>query len=233
MLFRLVIFMSLTASSFISATPIIIGIAGGTGSGKTTLAKKLQTNFSLCSTLVSQDAYYKDLSHLPLDKRSLLNFDHPNAIDFDLLINHIKSLKDGKTIKQPVYDFSLHCRTAKIEKVKPADLIILEGILVLAVKELRELCDIKVFIDADHDVRMLRRIERDIKERGRTLSQIKHQYLTSVKPMHNAFVEPSKIHADVIIPGGGNNSIALALISAKLGHDLQLDLKTIESMQKR
>ncbi len=208
------ILMFSTATLFANST-IIVAIAGGTGSGKTTLAEKIHTHFPE-SVLISQDSYYKDITHLSLEERSLTNFDHPNALEFSLLREHLISLREGQSIEVPTYDFSLHARTSKTTLIEPTNIIIVEGILLLAVPEVRDLFDLKVFVDTDSDERVLRRIARDIEERGRTLNSVCWQYLTTVKPMHDAFVEPSKKFADVIIPEGGHNDMAVSLILSKL-----------------
>ncbi len=194
---------------------IIVGIAGGTGSGKTTLAEKIHTNFPE-SILINQDSYYKDISHLTLNERKNVNFDHPNSLEFALLSKHLIDLKQGHTVNIPIYDFCSHSRTDKTHKINPSNIIIVEGILLLSINELRDLFDLKIFVDTDSDVRILRRIERDIKERGRILNEIKNQYLTTVKPMHDIFVEPSKKFADIIVNGNEQNTMAISLILAKL-----------------
>lgn len=194
---------------------MIIGISGGSGSGKTTLAKKIHEQFPE-SVLITQDSYYRDLSHLTFEERQQVNFDHPDSLEFSLLSEHLKTLKNGNSINVPVYDFCTHSRTKNVEEVRPANIIIVEGILLLAIEDIRNLFDIKLFVDTDSDVRVLRRIQRDMNERGRELSEIHKQYLSTVKPMHEAFVEPSKRFADIIIPEGGENKIALDFIIAKL-----------------
>jgi len=166
--------------------------------------------------LIEQDSYYKDLPHLSYEERGKINFDHPDSLDFNLLISHLQGLKCGKTIAKPVYDFTIHQRKEKCEQVKPAKIIVVEGILIFAVPALRDLFDVKVFVDTDADERLLRRIERDIKERGRTFDSVKEQYLATVKPMYLEFAEPSKRYADVIIPRGGMNNVATNMIVAKL-----------------
>lgn len=200
---------------------MIVGIAGGTGCGKTTLAKKIQEAFPGSSCLISQDAYYKDLSFLSLEEREGVNFDHPDSLDFDLLIQHIKDLKQGKSIEKPVYNFHSHSRESFTETVASSRLIILEGILIFSVPEICDQCDLKIFVDTDDDIRLLRRIERDLQERSRTFKSIKEQYLTTVKPMHDAFVQPSKKHADLIVPHGGENPMALSVILSKLNAALK------------
>lgn len=202
------------------AETLIIGIAGGTGSGKTTLAYKIQEAIFEHSILISQDFYYKDLSHLPLEARARVNFDHPDAIDFNLMMSQIKKLKQGEAIDCPQYDFITHTRKPELKRFEPVKVVIVEGILLFAVPELRDLLDWKIFIDTDDDVRLLRRIERDTLERGRDFYSIKHQYLMTVKPMHDAFVQPSKHHADIIVPKGGENGMALNLILSTLNEQI-------------
>ncbi len=205
----------------IFATPILIGIAGGTGSGKTTLAEKIHEAFPTQSTLISQDSYYKDIINaLPLEEQKKYNFDHPDALDFAMLKDHLIALKNNQSIQQPIWNFHIHGRDAQTNTIQSAPLIIVEGILIFADAGVRDLLDVKIFVDTDDDIRILRRIERDILERGRELTGIKNQYISTVKPMHNAFVEPSKKYADIIVPEGGYNSIALDLILAKLKNDL-------------
>jgi len=216
------------AFSGLYAEPILIGIAGGTGSGKTTLAERIRAAFPDNSILISQDSYYKDLSHLSFDERAKTNFDHPASLDFALLRQHLIDLKEGKSIHCPIYSFHTHSRESETHFIEPAQLIIIEGILLLAVPEIRELFNLKVFVDSDDDIRLLRRIERDMKERSRDFDSIKMQYITTVKPMHDAFVMPSKQFADVIIPEGGYNQIALGLIIGKLNDDLYRGLKTLQ-----
>lgn len=209
-------------STLSAEQPLIIGIAGGTGSGKTTLAKKIQEAFPGESVLVSQDSYYKDLTGLTLEERAAMNFDHPDSLDFDLLVYHLKELKAGQSIEKPIYNFHHHSRESFTEEVSPNKIIIVEGILLFAMPEVRKLCDLKLFVDADADIRLLRRIDRDIHERSRTLENVSHQYLTTVKPMHEEFVEPSKKEADLIIPHGGENPRALELIISKLKDQINL-----------
>jgi uridine kinase len=199
----------------LSASPFFIAIAGGTGSGKTTLAKKIHEHFPN-SILISQDSYYKDLSHLPFESRKINNFDHPNSLEFSLLKKHLIDLKQGLSIEVPCYDFCQHARISKVELINPANIVIVEGILLLSQPELLSLFDLKIFVDTDSDIRVLRRIERDIEERGRDLQNIREQYLATVKPMHDAFVEPSKKFADIIVPAENINDMALSLILAKI-----------------
>lgn len=208
-------FLCCSCISLFANAPILVGIAGGSGSGKTTLALKLHEAFS-GSSLISQDAYYKDFSHLPLEERKKLNFDHPNALDFALLKEHLIALKNGNGIDQPVYNFCTHSPERFSTPVDPSQVILVEGILLFAVPEIRDLFDIKIFVDTDDDVRLLRRIERDMTERGRDFIDIKTQYLETVKPMYEAFVFPSKKYADVIIPEGGYNQVSIDLVLARL-----------------
>lgn len=193
--------------------PLVLGIAGGTGSGKTTVAEELCARLGEEDyALVNQDSYYKDNAHLTLMERQRLNYDHPDVIDLPLLVEHVRALMEWRAIEKPVYSFVQHTRTADTQLVLPKPLIIVEGILVLYFEDLRRLMDIKLFVDCDPDVRFIRRLERDIRERGRTQESVIQQYLTTVRPMHIEFVEPSKRHADVIIPEGGFNKIAVDMI---------------------
>jgi len=197
--------------------PILIGITGGTGSGKSTVAKAIYDSLSeknIC--MIEQDAYYKDQKHLTFEERTKTNYDHPLAFDTELLIEHLKTLLGGQSIEKPVYDFSLHIRKNYTEKVEPKDIIILEGIMILEDEKLRDLMDIKIFVDTDADVRVIRRITRDMKERGRTLDSVINQYLFTVKPAHQQFIEPTKKYADIIIPEGGFNKVAIDIVVAKI-----------------
>ena len=201
---------------------IIIGIAGGTGSGKTTQADKLVNSFGREEvSILRHDAYYKRHDNMTFDERCKLNYDHPDAFDNDLLVEHILDLKEGKSIEMPVYDYTIHNRSDETITVEPAPVVILEGILIFAEPTLCDLMDIKVFVDTDADVRILRRIIRDVNERGRSLDNIIRQYLTTVKPMHEQFVEPSKRRADLIIPEGGRNEVALDMLI----HRIRVHLK--------
>lgn len=191
---------------------IIIGVAGGTGSGKTTLAHKINDAFGDEVVMLCHDYYYKSNSDLPFEERVKLNYDHPNAFETDLLIEHVKQLVEGKTIQHPVYSFVEHTRLEKTVEIKPAHVILVEGILIFENKELCNLLDIKVFVDTDADVRILRRLVRDVQERGRDMDSVVDQYLNTVKPMHEQFVDPSKKRADIIIPEGGFNSVALEML---------------------
>ena len=195
---------------------IVIGIAGGTGSGKSTMIGKIKEQFHDEITILSHDFYYKRHDDISFEDRKLLNYDHPNSFDTDLMIDHIRRLKNWETIERPVYDFTIHNRIDETVRVSPSKVIIVEGILIFENKELRDLFDIKAFIDTDADVRIIRRILRDVKKRGRTLESVIDQYLSSVKPMHEQFVEPSKKYADIIIPEGGHNLVALEMLNEKI-----------------
>ena len=195
------------------ARPLIIGIAGGTGSGKTTIARQIERALpeGMCAC-VDHDAYYRDLAHLPASERALTNFDHPDSLENELLIAHLNTLRAGGAIKKPVYDFASHTRSAETITIAPRPVVVVEGILVLADAELRALFDVKIFVDTDADVRLMRRIRRDMQERGRSFEEIREQYFATVRPMHLAFVEPSQRHADLIIPEGGENRVAVDLV---------------------
>ncbi|MGG6431125.1 uridine kinase [Anoxybacillus sp. D401a] len=197
--------------------PVVIGVAGGSGSGKTTVTKAIYEHFQGHSILMlEQDYYYKDQSHLPFEERLKTNYDHPLAFDNDLLIDHINKLLNYEPIDKPVYDYTLHTRSNEVIRVEPKDVIILEGILVLEDERLRNLMDIKVYVDTDADIRIIRRLLRDIKERGRTLESVIEQYVNVVRPMHNQFIEPTKRYADIIIPEGGHNHVAIDLMVTKI-----------------
>ena len=197
--------------------PIIIGIAGGTGSGKTTLTEKLRDHFGANEvSVLNHDSYYKRHDELPFEERCKLNYDHPDAFDNDLLIQHLKELKAGRAIDCPVYDYAIHNRTDETVEIKPTKVVIVEGILIFQNKELRDPLDIKIFVDTDADVRILRRALRDVRDRGRTLESVITQYLTTVKPMHEQFVEPSRKYADIIVLEGGHNLVALDMIMQRI-----------------
>lgn len=195
---------------------VVIGIAGGTGSGKTTLARAIVDRFGENVSVIYHDNYYKAHDDMPFKERKKLNYDHPDAFDTDLMIEHIKMLREGKSVQSPTYDYTMHTRAKETVLVKPARILIVEGILVFQPAELCELMDIKIFVDTDADVRILRRIVRDVKKRGRSLESVIEQYLTTVKPMHEQFVEPSKKRADIIIPEGGKNMVALKMVTEHL-----------------
>ena len=203
-------------------SPLVIGIAGGTGSGKTTVAQtiveRVGGEYIAC---LAHDSYYKDLGDLPGTQRTEVNFDHPNSLDTDLLIQQLSLLKDGHPIEVPVYDFKTHSRTDHTIHVDPQPIILVEGILIFAEPGLRTLFDIKIFVDTDADIRFIRRLERDISERGRSSVSVIHQYLSTVRPMHMEFVEPSKRYADIIIPEGGLNTVAMDMIVARIQTLLQ------------
>lgn len=195
---------------------LVIGIAGGTGSGKTTVARNIMRRLDLdAAAMIEQDAYYRDLNDLAPPQRELRNFDHPDSIESELFVQHIRATRAGETVGKPVYDFTEHVRTPEIVEVVPRDVVIVEGILLFHFPEARELLDIKIFVDTPADIRLLRRIRRDIRDRGRTLDSVTQQYLRTVRPMHEEFVEPSKRHADVIIPEGGHNEIAIDMIVSR------------------
>ena len=197
--------------------PLVIGIAGGSGSGKTTVAQEiLQRVGPSRIAFLQHDSYYKDLSGLPPAQKAEVNFDHPNSLETDLLTQHIASLRDGKPVEVPIYDFSTHSRTNQTYTVQPRKVIVVEGILIFTEPELRKLFDLKIFVDTDSDIRFIRRLERDITERGRTTESVIKQYQVTVRPMHMEFVEPSKRYADVIIPEGGHNAAALDMVVARI-----------------
>lgn len=196
--------------------PIIIGIAGGTGSGKSTLADNIRKEFANNITMLSHDYYYKSNSHLSFDERKKLNYDHPDAFDTDLLIEHLNKLKKGEVIYRPNYSFVTYLREEQTVEVVPKKVILLDGILIFENKELRDMMDIKIFVDTDADIRFIRRLVRDVSDRGRTLESVIEHYTTTVKPMHEQFVEPSKKYADIIVPEGGYNHVALNMIIEKI-----------------
>lgn len=193
---------------------LIIGIAGGTGSGKTSVARSIMNNIGdTNAVLISQDSYYLNHTNLSLEQRELINYDHPNAFDNSLLLQHLSELREGHTIQVPIYDFAKHGRDEATVTVQPTPVVLVEGLHVLSDDQLRNVLDIKVFVDTDSDIRILRRVVRDINERGRSLQSVVDQYLTTVKPMHDAFIEPSKKHADIIIPEGAQNEIGIQLLT--------------------
>lgn len=196
---------------------LVIGIAGGTGSGKTTVVKKILESLPVEEVaVVPQDSYYRDSSHLPLEERQEINFDHPKSIEFELLVEHIKALKDGKAIPQPIYSYLTCTRSEETIKVSPKHVIIIEGILVLTNPALRDLMDIKIFVHADADDRLSRVINRDIIERGRSVNKVLDRYEKTVKPMHVQFIEPTKQFADIIVPQGGKNTVAIDMIKTTI-----------------
>lgn len=197
--------------------PITIGVAGGTGSGKTTVAEAIlqRVGFQHIAFL-QHDAYYLDQSHLPPEERAKVNYDHPDTLDNELLIKHIKALQAWQAVEVPIYDFTTHTRTARTRRVEPQPVILVEGILIFAIRDLRQLMDVKIYVDTDADIRFIRRLQRDIAERGRTMELVVRQYLSTVRPMHLEFVEPSKRYADVIIPEGGFNEVAMDMVVARI-----------------
>lgn len=198
--------------------PILIGIAGGSASGKTSIANILKENFSLTNSIniIRMDDYYKDQSSLTIEERQNTNYDHPLAFDFDFMCTQIKQLLECKPIEKPTYDFTVHNRSDITEIVNPSDVIILEGLFALYNPEIRELEDIKIFVDTDSDIRIIRRLKRDIAERNRTIESVISQYISTVKPMHDQFIEPTKKYADVVLPNGKTNTVGIDLISTKI-----------------
>jgi len=202
--------------------PVLIGITGGTGSGKSTIAREIYQKFGQeCIAMIEQDSYYKDQSHLSFEDRCKTNYDHPDAFDTALLVQHLMQLLNGQAIEKPMYDFEVHNRKSETVKVEPRDIIILEGILILQEPEIRNLLDIKIYVDTDADVRIIRRLIRDINERGRTVDSVINQYLNVVRPMHLQFTEPTKRYADIIIPEGGHNKVAIDILVANIKQFLQ------------
>ena len=202
--------------------PISIGITGGTGSGKSTIAREIYKQFDdTCIAMLEQDSYYKDQSNLSFEERIKTNYDHPDAFDTSLLVEHLNLLLEGQAIEKPIYNFEIHNRIEETVSVEPKEIIIVEGILVLQEKILRDMLDIKIYVDTDADVRFIRRLVRDINERGRTTDSVINQYLNVVKPMHEQFTEPTKRHADIIIPEGGHNKVAIDIITANIRQTLQ------------
>ena len=200
-----------------SRGPVVIGVAGGTGSGKTTVARKILEHVGAEHiTYIPHDAYYRDLSHLSPMLRAQVNFDHPDSLETELLIEHLRQLKAGQAVEIPVYDFTTHSRTTETQRAEPAPVILVEGILVFVEPGLREMFDVKLYVDTDADIRLIRRLKRDVQERGRTFESVIEQYQRTVRPMHLEFVEPSKRHADVIIPEGGFNKVAIEMVAARI-----------------
>ncbi len=197
--------------------PIIIGVAGGSGSGKTTVVREIIRGLDDAQVIVIQhDSYYRDQSRLAFEERAALNFDHPDALETDLLVSHLRELVQGRPVQVPVYNFAIHCREATTVTVYPRKVVIIEGILILSDSALRDMMDIKVFVDTDADIRFIRRLQRDVAERERTVESVIQQYLSTVKPMHEEFVEPSKRYAHVIIPEGGYNQVAVDMLMTKI-----------------
>lgn len=201
-----------------SERPIIIGIAGGSGSGKTTIANEIYNQLHQNDRIltITQDSYYKNNDNLSMDERKKINYDHPDAFDMKLLVEQLDQLMHYHSVEMPVYDFTTHTRSHKTIHTEPADIIILEGILVLSDKKLRDLMDIKVFVDTDEDIRFIRRLQRDTEQRGRSVSSVIEQYLATVKPMYNQFIEPTKRYADIIVPEGGENTVAIDMLTTKI-----------------
>lgn len=205
-----------------ASKPLVIGLVGGSGSGKTTVARAiLDALGGVDAAFVDQDAYYKDLHALPLEERAKVNFDHPESLDNDLLVAHLTALANGVAIDKPTYDFAHHTRADRTVRVEPRDVILVDGILLFVDERVRRLLDIKIFVDVPDDIRFIRRMNRDIAERGRTVGSIIEQYLTTVRPMHQEFVEPSKRYADVILPEGGHNVIGVEMIQARVRDELR------------
>jgi uridine kinase len=197
--------------------PFVIGIAGGTGSGKTTVARRIYDSLHLDSAVfLDHDSYYRELDHLPMEERRRVNFDHPDSLDNDLLVEHLERLLEREPIDKPVYDFAAHTRAGSTVRIEPRDVILVEGILIFVDPRLRDLFDLKIFVDTEADVRFIRRMRRDLELRGRNVESVIEQYLGTVRPMHFEFVEPSKRYADVIIPRGGNNTPGIEVIAARV-----------------
>ena len=196
---------------------VILGVAGGSGSGKTTVVQELVRGLHPAQVaVIHHDSYYKDLAHLPFEERTQVNFDHPDSLETELLVTHLRALRNGQSVEVPIYDFSTHVRRSEVRMVEPTGVIILDGILILADPRLRGLLDIKVFVDTDPDIRFIRRLRRDLRDRGRSLESVVDQYERTVRPMHLAFVEGSRTHADIIIPEGGRNQVAIDLLVSRL-----------------
>ena len=202
--------------------PLVIGVAGGTASGKTTVARHIAAALGETCTLLDQDSYYRDLSDLSVEERAEVNFDHPDAFDVPLLVEHLQALKRGQSIEKPVYSFAHHNREPHTVRVLPARVVLLEGILVLGIEPIRDALDVKIYVDAEDDVRVLRRLTRDVKERGRDFDGVVSQYLNTVRPMHLSFVEPSKRHANSISPHGGSNTTAIDMVVGAIRGRLHL-----------
>ena len=195
---------------------LTIGIAGGTGCGKTTITKRIVSEFGRDVSVIHHDSYYRAHDDMPFEERCKLNYDHPNSFDNELFLSHLRALRHGKAVESPVYDYTIHNRTKETRTIRPARVLVVEGILIFADRAICDELDIKLYVDTDADVRILRRIVRDTRDRGRSLESIVHQYLTTVKPMHETFVEPSKRRADLIIPEGGHNTVAMEMVMERI-----------------
>jgi uridine kinase len=200
--------------------PLVIGVVGGSGSGKTTVTRSIYAVPGVEAATIDQDAYYRDLAHLPLEERKQVNFDHPEAFDTALLVSQLTALQRGEAIEKPTYDYAAHTRAARTERVEPKDVILVDGILLFADAELRALFDIKIYVDVSEDVRFIRRLQRDTAERGRSVEDVIRQYMATVRPMHLEFVEPTKRYADIIIPEGGFNRIGIEMIQARVALEI-------------
>lgn len=203
-----------------AAGPLMIGVVGGTGSGKTTVARAIHGAVGIDAAFIDQDAYYRDLSHLPLEERKRVNYDHPDAFDTELLVEQLRAMASGMAIEKPTYDYAAHTRADRRILIEPKDAVLVEGILLFADARLRALFDIKIYVDVAEDVRFIRRLKRDIEERGRSLDSVIAQYLATVRPMHLEFVEPSKRYADIIIPEGGHNLIGIEMVQARVEREI-------------
>lgn len=201
--------------------PLIIGVVGGSGSGKTTVTRAIYDMPGVDAAFIDQDAYYRDLSHLSMDERKRVNFDHPDAFDTELLVAQLEALQRGEAIEKPTYDYAAYTRAVPTERVEPKDVVLVDGILLFADARLRPLFDIKIYVDVAEDVRFIRRLQRDVAERGRTMDSVIRQYLATVRPMHLEFIEPSKRYADIIIPEGGFNKIGIEMIQARVRLEIE------------
>lgn len=205
------------SSSGSRRAPFVIGVAGGSGSGKTTVSRRIQEAVSIEHiAYIQHDNYYRDQSHLAREERKSTNYDHPDSLETELLVQHLLTLKSGRPIAMPIYDFTQDTRSSETQRVDPAPVILVEGILIFVEKELRDLMDVRIFVDTDADVRLIRRMRRDIAERGRTLDSVVQRYMATVRPMHQEFVEPSKRYADIIVPRGGDNRVAMEMIVSRV-----------------
>ncbi|MBA2605920.1 MAG: uridine kinase [Acidobacteria bacterium] len=213
---------------------MIIGICGGTGSGKTTIARRIVKDVGASNVvLVEQDSYYRNLADMPLDKRHQANFDHPDSIDSEMLMNHIKRLKNGSSIEMPIYNFKSHTRSGKTDHIEPKPVVIVEGILIFSEPRILELLDVRAFVDTPDDIRFIRRLQRDINERGRTVESVIAQYYATVRPMHHEFVEPSKRYADIIIPEGGQTDISINMLCGLVREKLREEMRKVVSGKRK